>query len=185
MPIRFQQLWLPMHHLAFNFFLLYTPDAIAHVESSFRMLKGYLIFLAFHPRHFSLSLQRLHLTPSPHPPRLATHLALLLLLPLPLLINLRGERILKPQRNLIHHQNQRTQHQPRRFPKPQRRPHKTHRTPIIHGTPTDIEGKPRDNLIHQNPEIISQICSRDPQSPHTRQYENIAARDEAHGEGLR
>lgn len=53
--LRYQQLWLPMHHLAFNFFLLYTPNAIAHVESSFRMLKGYLIFLAFNPRHFSLS----------------------------------------------------------------------------------------------------------------------------------
>lgn len=176
-----------MHHLAFNFFLLYTPNAIAHVESSFRMLKGYLIFPAFNPRHFSLSLslQRLHLTPSPHPPRLVTHLSLLLLLPLPLLINLRGERIFKPQRNLIHHQNQRTQHQPGRFPKPQRRPHKTHRTPIVHRAPTDIEGKPCDNLIHQNSKIISQICPRDPQSPHTRQHENIAARDEADGERLR
>lgn len=133
----------------------------------------------------SLSLQRLHLTPSPHPPRLATHLSLLLLLPLPLLINLRGERIFKPQRNLIHHQNQRTQHQPGRFPKPQRRPHKTHRTPIVHRAPTNIEGKPRDNLIHQNSKIISQICPRDPQSPHTRQHENIAARYEAHGERLR
>lgn len=133
----------------------------------------------------SLSPQRLHLTPSPHPPRLVTHLSLLLLLPLPLLINLRGERIFKPQRNLIHHQNQHTQHQPGRFPKPQRRPHKTHRTPIVHRAPTDIEGKPCDNLIHQNSKIISQICPRDPQSPHTRQHENIAARYEAHGERLR
>lgn len=119
------------------------------------------------------------------PPLLLRLLAPLLPLPLPLRIDLGRKGILEPQRNLIRHPHQPRQQQTRRFPKPQRRPGKAHRAAVIHRRRRHVEREPGHHLIHEDAEVIPQVRPRDPEGPHAREDEDIAAGDEGDGEALR
>ena len=109
---------------------------------------------------------------------------ILLLLPVPLGVNLRGERILEPERNLIYGVHQPSQKNTSRLAEPQGGAQEAHGAPVIHGRRSDIEREARNDVVHQDTKIISQIRPRDAKRPHAREHEDVTARDEAYGETL-
>ena len=119
--------------------------------------KGYLIYS-------SLSLRLLPLLPT-----------LLRPLSLPLGIDLRGERILKRECYTIAHEYQGRQSQASRLSEPQRRTHEAHDAAPVHRRAGHVEGKPRHDVVHEDAEVVAQICARDPERPHATQHEHIAA----------
>lgn len=114
----------------------------------------------------------------------SSRLVSLLPLPLPLSINLRRERILKPQRDTINRPDQHRQNHARRLSKPQRRAQKAQSATVVHRRTAHIEREARDHLIHQNPKIVAQIRSRNAQRPHAAQHKRVATEEESDCEAL-
>ena len=116
---------------------------------------------------------------------LQTLLSTLLGLPLPLRINLRRERILKPQRNRVNNKDQARQQNTRRLAKPKRRAQKAHRTAMVHGRRGHTERKTRNHLIHQDTKVVAQVRARDTQRPHAGQHQRVTTEQQADGQTLR
>lgn len=108
-----------------------------------------------------------------------------LLRPLPLRIDLRRERILKAQCDLVDNQHESAENKPSRLSIPQRGAHEAHEASIVHWRPGNVEREARHDVVHQDAKVIAEICARDPQRPHAAQDEDIATGDEADCQALR
>ena len=113
-----------------------------------------------------------------------TDLPALLLLPISLRINLRSERVLKPQRNAVNRPHQPCQQHARRLAKPQRRAQEAQRAAMVHRRAGHVEREASDDLVHQDAEVVAQVCARDAERPHAAQYECVATQEQADGQAL-
>ena len=81
----------------------------------------------------------------------------------------------------IRDRDQPRQHQPRRLPAPQRGAQEAERAAVVHGRRRDVEREAGHRRVHQDPEVVAQIRARQPQRPHGREHEDVAAEEEAVG----
>jgi hypothetical protein len=116
---------------------------------------------------------------------LQTLLSTLLGLPLPLGVNLRSERILKPQSHRVNSENKSRQQHTRRLAKPKRRAQETEGAAMVHGRRANAEREPGHHLVHQDAKVVAQVRARDAERPHAGQHQRVAAEQQADGQALR
>jgi hypothetical protein len=81
----------------------------------------------------------------------------------------------------IRGRDQPRQHQPRRLPAPQRGAQEAERAAVVHGRRRDVEREAGHRRVHQDPEVVAQVRAGQPQRPHGREHEDVAAEEEAVG----
>jgi hypothetical protein len=100
---------------------------------------------------------------------------------LPFSIDARCKGILKAQRSKVHSRHPRGEHQPRRLPKQQRRAQEAHRGAPVHGRAGDVEGKPRDHVVHEDAKVVAEECPRNAEAVRRGEDQDVAQPDERVG----
>lgn len=99
---------------------------------------------------------------------------LLVPLPVPPGVDLRGERILVPQSNLVGNVHFQSKQQTRRLAVPERSAEEVHGATQVHRRACNVEWEARHRCVHQDAKVVSQVSSGQSQSPHGRKDENAA-----------
>lgn len=113
--------------------------------------------------------------------RLLTPLLSRRLLPIPLGVNLGGEGVLVAQGDVVDEEDPRGDENSRGLPEVKRHTEEAHGGAVVHGGIGDVEGEARDDVIHEDAEVVAKEGAGDAEGPGGGDDEDIASDNEGIG----
>lgn len=113
--------------------------------------------------------------------RLLTPLLSRRLLPIPLGVDLGGEGVLVAQGDVVDEEDPRGDEDTRGLRIVERHTEEAHGGAVVHGRVGDVEGEARDDVIHQDAEVVAEEGAGDAEGPGGGDDEDIPGEDEGVG----